>query len=373
MDMTHITSELGQWYQSHTWLFHVLLGVFITALSVLTKNIIYRRALSKAELTKNFWDESLLRASNQPLSLMLWVLGLAFVAKIVVSNMEIAMVANTFLLTKEVLLLIALIWFLIALIRLVESAYIDRSKESPGTVDRTTIRAISQLFRITVVVTCGLLLLDTLGVPTSGVMAAGGVGGLAVGFAAKDLLANIFGGLLIFLDRPFAIGDWIRSPDKNIEGTVEHIGWRTTKVRTFDKRALYIPNGVFTTISIENPSRMTNRRIKTKIGIRYDDANKIEPMLEEIEAMLEEHEDIDSTQTSFVKLVEFGDSSLNFLIYCFTKTTNWVVFQSVQQDVFLKILNIIDANDAECAFPTRTLHMGGASADQWSDGAIDVT
>ena len=91
-------------------------------------------------------------------------------------------------------------------------------------------------------------------------------------FAAKDLLANFFGGLTIYLDRPFAVGDWIRSPDREIEGTVERIGWRLTLIRTFDKRPLYIPNAVFTTIAVENPSRMHNRRIYETIGIRYDDA-----------------------------------------------------------------------------------------------------
>ena len=105
----------------------------------------------------------------------------------------------------------------------------------------------------------------------SGLLAFGGIGGIAVGFAAKDLLANFFGGLMIYLDRPFSVGDWIRSPDKEIEGTVEDIGWRLTRIRTFDKRPLYIPNSIFASISVENPSRMSNRRIYEKIGIRYDD------------------------------------------------------------------------------------------------------
>ena len=103
--------------------------------------------------------------------------------------------------------------------------------------------------------------MQALGYSISGVLAFGGIGGIAVGFAAKDLLANFFGGLMIYLDRPFSVGDWIRSPDKNIEGTVEEIGWRLTRIRTFDKRPLYVPNSTFTQISVENPSRMLNRRI----------------------------------------------------------------------------------------------------------------
>ena len=82
------------------------------------------------------------------------------------------------------------------------------------------------------------------------------MGGIAVGFAARDLLANFLGGLSIFMDRPFAVGDWIRSPDREIEGTVEDVGWRVTRIRTFDQRPLYVPNSVFSTVALENPSRL---------------------------------------------------------------------------------------------------------------------
>ena len=87
---------------------------------------------------------------------------------------------------------------------------------------------------------------------------------------------------MIYLDRPFSVGDWIRSPDKEIEGTVEDIGWRLTRIRTFDKRPLYIPNSIFASISVENPSRMSNRRIYEKIGIRYDDVSKMNTIVTEV-------------------------------------------------------------------------------------------
>ena len=106
--------------------------------------------------------------------------------------------------------------------------------------------------------------------------------GIAVGFAAKDLLANFFGGLMVYLDRPFAIGDWIRSPDREIEGTVEEIGWRVTCIRTFDKRPIYVPNSVFTQVTVENPSRMLNRRIYETIGVRYDDAAKVRDIITDV-------------------------------------------------------------------------------------------
>ena len=116
------------------------------------------------------------------------------------------------------------------------------------------------------------MILQSLGVSVSGLLAFGGIGGIAVGFAARDLLANFLGGLSIYLDRPFTVGDWIRSPDREIEGTVEEIGWRMTRIRTFDQRPLYVPNSIFASVALENPSRMNNRRIYETLGIRYEDA-----------------------------------------------------------------------------------------------------
>ncbi|MEX2506104.1 MAG: mechanosensitive ion channel family protein, partial [Pseudohongiellaceae bacterium] len=200
-----------------------------------------------------------------------------------------------------------------------------------------------------------LVALPTMGLDITALLAAGGVGGIAIGFAAKDLLANFFGGLMIYLDRPFAIGDWIRSPDRNIEGTVENIGWRLTLVRTFDKRPLYVPNSVFTNIALENPSRMLNRRINENIGIRYRDADKMGVIVKDVREMLQNHKDIDTRQTLMVNFNKYAASSLEFFIYTFTKTTVWTEYHKIKEDVMLKIVEIVHKHDADFAFPTTTV------------------
>ena len=167
-----------------------------------------------------------------------------------------------------IVLLIA--WFLYRLIAGFEHEYLNSVAENSFT-DAATVRAISKLARILLLTLSGLMILQSIGVSVSG-LAFWGIGGIAVGFAAKDMLANFLGGLSIYLDRPFTIGDWIRSPERDIEGTVEDIGWRTTRIRTFDQRPLYVPNSVFGQISVENPSRMHNRRIYEVIGVRYADS-----------------------------------------------------------------------------------------------------
>lgn len=150
------------------------------------------------------------------------------------------------------------------------------------------------------------MILDQFGVSLSGVIAFGGIGGIAIGFAAKDLLANFFGAIMLYLDRPFSVGDWIKSPDREIEGTVTHIGWRLTKIRTFESRMLYVPNSIFSNIAIENPSRMSNRRIFETIGLRYNDIQKAGVIIEKINKMLETHQDIDNKKTLMVNLNKFN-------------------------------------------------------------------
>jgi len=163
--------------------------------------------------------------------------------------------------------------------------------------------------------------------------------------------------LMIFLDRPFSVGDWIRSPDRDIEGTVEDIGWRLTRIRTFDKRPLYLPNSIFTSLAVENPSRMLNRRIYETIGLRYEDVNRLSVIVANVKKMLEEHADIDHRQILMVNVVSFGPSAVEFFVYTFTETTDWQTYHQVKEDVLLKIAAIVDEQGAEIAFPTQTVHL----------------
>ena len=320
--------------------------------------IIYKRMHPKLMISKRIWDDALLRAIYQPLRYIIWLNGIALIINLIGQNLEHdSPLFSPIEPVRKIGTILFVVWIFNRFIQEMEKNWGTIAKKTKQKLDKTTLRAVSQLLRLAVAITSGLSILQTLGISVAGVVAFGGISGIAIGFAAKDLLANFFGGLMIFFDRPFAIGDWIRSPDRNIEGTVEHIGWRLTRIRTFDKRPLYIPNALFSTISIENPSRMQNRRIKTQVALRYEDAHKIEKVVADVQQMLLQHPEIDTTQTCFVNLVEFAPSGLEFLIYTFTKTTDWVKFQAIQQDVFYQVLKIIEANGAACAFPTTTLDL----------------
>jgi MscS family membrane protein len=296
----------------------------------------------------------------RPLSLLIWLIGITLAAELVPLFDDSGQLGGGLVQkVRQVGVLFGLSWFLTSFIRNVENNIMANSRQADRPLDQTTVHALGRVLRITVVVTAVLVGLDTLGFNVAGLLAAGGIGGLAIGFAAKDILANFFGGATVFMERPFSIGDWIIISDKGIEGTVENIGWRQTTIRKFDKRPVYVPNAIFTTASVENPSRMTNRRINETIGLRYDDVASVDKITAEVLEMLKSHPAIDQKQTLMVNFDSFGPSSLDFFIYCLTKTTNWVEFHAIKQDVLLKTYRIIEQNGAGIAFPTRTLHLQG--------------
>lgn len=340
----------------YVWIVWVFTVVFLTLLVDLVQREILQRLLRQAERTPLAWDDVLLHAAGKPLRLFVWVLGFGFALHIVELENPGALLSAAAPL-QRVGALVALIWFLLRLVSQGERKFVARKREGGEEVDLTTVDAIAKLLRASVYITGFLVILQSMGYSVSGVLAFGGIGGIAVGFAARDLLANFFGSLMIYLDRPFNVGDWVRSPDKEIEGTVEHIGWRLTRIRTFDKRPLYVPNALFNTIVLENPSRMSHRRIYETIGVRYEDASKVQMIVDDVRDMLRGHEEIDPQATLIVNLNEFSPSSLDFFVYTFTRTTNWVRFHEIKQDVMLRILAIIDQHGAECAFPTSTLHL----------------
>lgn len=313
--------------------------------------------LSHFDNGKHVWFVAFIRSVHVPWLVFFWLFAFSFIIPDFILQFHIdirySAVMNKL---RSLIFLIAIYWSLMLFIKRLESEIAPRWSNTSKR-DKTTVRAVAQLSRVILTILFVLSILPILGFETSSLLAFGGVGGIGAAFAAKDTLSNFLGGMMIFWDRPFSVGDWVRSPDRNIEGTVEHIGWRLTRIRTFSKRPLYVPNSVFSTISIENPSRMTNRRIDTTIGVRYDDAVKMGDIVQEIEEMLKAHDGIDGTQTIMVHFTQFDASSLNINIYAFTKTTDWAKYRAVQQDVFLKTIGIISQHGAECAFPTTTVHV----------------
>lgn len=354
--MDALAKQFGLAFLAEPW----LPQVFTVVVAIVAINIViyyvFRRIEKITKHTSTVWDDALFRALRKPLTVVLWVVGVAFAAEIVHKHTG-APIFDFVIPTRNVVVIFSLAWFLLRLIHNATRNIVSTREAAGETVDYTTVDALSKLGRFSIIIIAALVMLQTLGFSIAGLLTFGGIGGIAVGFAAKDILANFFGGLTIYLDRPFVVGEWIRSPDKEIEGTVEYIGWRHTRVRAFNKNPIYVPNALFTNIVVENPTRMTNRRIKEIVGIRYDDMAKMSPIVADVKAMLKSHPDIDTSQTLIVNFNSFGPSSLDIFVYTFTKTREWIRYHEVKQDVLLKVADIIARHGAEIAFPTRTLHI----------------
>ncbi|MFP6807928.1 MAG: mechanosensitive ion channel family protein [Pseudomonadales bacterium] len=348
-EMETSTSELMGWINDPLALL-VFSIVFSTLLLNYLARKIFDRLEAKVKKSETVWDDAFLHSIRRPVAWLIWVMGISWAAEIV-SSRDVSGLAEIIEPVRYIAVVGLIALFLTRFIREVELALIREGS------DVTTVTAVGKLLRISVLITASLTILQTLGINISGILAFGGIGGIAVGFAAKDLLANFFGGLMIYLDRPFSVGDWIRSPDREIEGTVVNIGWRLTEIRTFQQRPLYVPNSIFATIALENPSRMRNRRIYETIGVRYCDADKMGIIVNDIREMLRTHKDIAQDRTLIVNFNTFAASSMDFFVYTFTKTTDWIKFHGIKENVLLEIVRIIESHGAEFAFPTSTIHL----------------
>ena len=340
-------------FDSNMWsvLGIVLLTFFLDAVL----RFIFNRIARRLENTRNLWDDALLESARKPVRWGIMLVGILWAAKVVGGDEP----SDVFQLVdpiRKVGLVLLLAWFASRIVSNIQNSMQDaRYQDRPW--DASIANGIGRLLRVSIIVATALVVLQTLGISISGMLAFGGIGGLAVGFAAQDLLANYFGFLMILFKQPFKEGDWISSPDREIEGTVKEIMVLNTLIETFDKRPLHIPNAVFTNLIVENPGQMNNRRIKEVIGVRYDDISVLPSILEDIRHLLRNHDAIDNDQTLMVNLLSFGSSSVDFWIYTFTKTTVWTEFHEIKESILFEIASIIEQHGAEIAFPTQTLHV----------------
>lgn len=213
--------------------------------------------------------------------------------------------------------------------------------------------------KVIIVVLAVITILQEWRFDVGGILAGLGLGGLAFALAAKDTASNLFGSITIMLDKPFAIGDWIKTP--HVEGTVEALGFRSTRIRTFAQALVTIPNSVMSNDPITNWSRRGKRRISFRLGITYKTSTaKMKECVNRIREMLENHPEV-HPQTTFVYFEKFGDSALEIFLYFFTNTTNWQQFLEVQQDVNLKIMNILEEVGVSVAFPSRSIYIESTS------------
>lgn len=342
----------------------ISLGRFAAAFGIMVLALIVKRVVRHLFLTifprlaqrsQTVTDDLFFQLSRRPAELLVFVAGLKLAVSVLQlpkEPIDLQHFADNLLI---VLLTLAVAWFLFNLVTILEHALRHFAQQTDSLLDDNLLPFIRKSLRAFILLMAGLMLFQNLGYSISGILASLGIGGLAIALAAKDTLSNVFGSFMILVDRPFHLGDWIKAGD--LEGVVEEVGFRSTKIRTFAKTLITVPNSVLCNLAINNFSRMPKRRIKLTVGVTYDTTTEqMKQAVESIRHMLQEHPAI---QQDFwlVNFNEFGASSLDIMVYCFTHTTVWADYLDARQDVCLKIMEILEQQGLEIAFPSRTIYL----------------
>ena len=250
-----------------------------------------------------------------------------------------------------------LIWNIIDILENVVSKSLNR-KEDLGSKDSITKNILpysKKILKTLVLIITVLIFLQNIGFNVSSLLASLGIGGVALALAAKETLSNFFGGISVILDKPFAVGDWIVC--KDIEGTVEDIGFRSTKVKTFYDSLITVPNSMLSDSVIDNLGKRKARRTRLILDITYDTSpEKIETFVEGLKQIIESnsHTRKDYFQCYFSG---YGPHSLQIFLNFFLKVPDWDTELLQKQNIFLEILRLAKKLEVDFAFPTQTLDL----------------
>lgn len=222
-------------------------------------------------------------------------------------------------------------------------------------LDRSLLPFLSKLLKFMIIFLVLSMIAHEWNYEVSGLIAGLGLGGLAVALAARDFLSNIFGGVVIITDKPFSIGDWIATP--SVEGTVEDITFRSTKIRGFAHSLITVPNARLTNEPITNWTRMGKRRVNFHLGVILSTPlEKLQKSMQRIRELLENHAGVHK-EIIFVRFDRFGESSLDILIYFYTTTTLWREYLAVKEEINFKILDILQQEGVSLALPSRSFYL----------------
>jgi MscS family membrane protein len=353
--MDEITPLLSESYLGNTleqWLISFGMLLFFVFLRAPLARLFINTLHKASAKTKNTLDDAVVSAIEAPVRFVFVIIGLYAMLSFLELNEEFDAFSSHFFRSAFAF---SIFW---ALYRIV-NIFADFVNEYEGKI-ANRLSADLALFliktvKLTILVMGFVIVIQEWGYNFTGFLASLGLGGLAFALAAKDTAANLFGSLVIFSDKPFDVGDWIQTPA--VEGTVESIGIRSTRVRTFAKALVAVPNATLANSPITNWSRMTMRRIKMTVGLTYStNSTQMQNILDQMREMLRNDPDINQ-QTIMINFTDFQDSALGIFCYFFTNTTNWKEYLLVRERINLGIMKIVEDNGASFAFPSQSVYI----------------
>ncbi len=306
-------------------------------------------------------DDGILRPLGLMAMAMIWwfllgLLGLPDTALVILS------------VAVKLLVSISAVWSAFRLVDIIYVLLMQKASKTSNRFDDLLVPMISKSLKVFVVIMGVVFSADNLNIDVTSLLAGLGLGGLAFALAAKDLLGNFFGSLTVLLDRPFQIGDWVVIGD--VEGTVETVGFRSTRVRTFYNSLITMPNAILTNTKIDNMGARRYRRMKTMLGLTYDTPpEKMEAFCEGVRALIRLHPYMrkDYYQVYFN---QYGPASLDILVYVFWETPDWNMELRERHRFLLDILRLAKQLGVEFAYPTQTLYIKQDEGNSDAAGAF---
>ena len=294
-------------------------------------------------------DDKIIDALKEPIRFAFIVVGIHLFFLLIFKE-------NDFIkLILESLIIITLFWALISIVESLKGILYQYSNVNDH-LSKEMSAFIVRIIKITIFAIGLSTLLYTWGINVTALIASLGLGGLAFALAAKDAASNLFGSIALLMDKSIKVGEWVKIG--SVEGVVEDVGMRTTKIRSFQKSLITVPNQVVANSPIENFSRRGIRRIKMRIGLTYDtNSQQIENITQDIRGMLKAHPGISQKDTTLVNFDSFGDSALSIFIYTFTHTSVWARYLEILEDINIKIMHIVEKNGSSFAFPSQSIYV----------------
>lgn len=351
------TSKYGSFFQQTIFdiplanlMLAILVFLFILGLRKIFTLIVMVVLQKLAKFSTTYYDDKIISALKEPMRFAFIIIGIHLFFLLIFKETEtIKNILNT-------LVIYTIFWAILAITEAMRGLIYSATGKFNADLSKEIGNFIIAILKI-LIAGVGLgAMLQVWGINVTALVASLGIGGLAFALAAKDTAANLFGSFSLLADKSIRIGEWIKV--NGVEGTVETIGMRTTKIRSFQKSLITVPNHIVANNPIENFSRRGIRRIKMHIGLTYStNSEQISKIMNDIKEMLKQHEGISQSDSLMVNFDTFGDSSLNIFIYTFTKTANWAKYLEIRESVNLEIMKIVEDNGSSFAFPSQSIYI----------------
>ena len=327
-----------------------LIGILCGAALLTTiLKIILDKLHQRFARTQQVWQDTFVRAICHPLRYYIWFVVMTHSVNLISDQLISQHFIEELKLTFSVLAVLAVSWFLLRWKKNLLEVLIAKQKKHEIVIDAGRISAFGKLATALIVIVTALLIMEVTGQSFQTLIAFGGISGLALAIASQEIIANFFGGLMIYITRSFAVSDLIRLPSSNLEGYVEDIGWYQTRLRAQDKKPVYIPNALFSKAYVINDSRKTHRKLNEIISVRHKDLFLVPKIMKELQDYLQANPGIDLDEKVAINISSVGPYSVDILISALSNYTDEREFLQLRDELFLKIGEVIDKSGAKIA------------------------